>query len=164
MNPLDQLLPPIEPEAIGWWPPAPGWWLLLIVLLATGAVFVYRRYRKTRITTTNSVADNGSRIRTEALLELQALHRPYTDAPAGPWLQAINSLLKRLCRERYPESNSHTLSQRAWLAFLDGRCPAAGLTRWLVLVEGAYQPDCRLSDEAIDDLNRAIEIWIEKHV
>ena len=59
------------------------------------------------------------------LLALLALWR----WPAGPWLQQLNALLKRLCRERYPDSGSHVLSSRAWLAFLDNRCPAAGLTR-----------------------------------
>ena len=53
---------------------------------------------------------------------------------------------------------------RKWLAFLDNRCPAAGLTRWMVLVEGAYKPECKLDDKAIAGLNQAVETWIRKHV
>ncbi len=42
--------------------------------------------------------------RQAALEELRGLPRPYDGAPAGPWLQALNALLKRLCRARYPDS------------------------------------------------------------
>ncbi|MGV2837277.1 DUF4381 domain-containing protein, partial [Pseudomonas shirazensis] len=103
-------------------------------------------------------------VREAALAELARLPRPYDGAPAGAWLQQINALLKRLCRNHYPGANSHTLSGRQWLAFLDNRCPAAGLTRWMVLVEGTYKPECKLDDKAIVGLSQAVETWIRKHV
>ncbi len=53
---------------------------------------------------------------------------------------------------------------RAWLAFLDNRCPAAGLTRWMILVEGGYRADCTLDDKAVDGLDAAVATWIRKHV
>ncbi|HHA3880021.1 TPA: DUF4381 domain-containing protein, partial [Pseudomonas aeruginosa] len=93
-----------------------------------------------------------------------ALAKPYGRASAGPWLQAINGLLKRVCRARWPDSGSHALSGRAWLAFLDNRCPAAGLTRWMILVEGGYRADCTLDDKAVDGLDAAVATWIRKHV
>ena len=80
------------------------------------------------------------------------------------WLQELNGLLKRLCRMHYPADQSHTLSGRAWLAYLDNRCPAAGLTRWMILVEGAYRPQCKLDDKAIAGLYQSVETWIRKHV
>ena len=92
------------------------------------------------------------------------MNKPYGGAPANQWLQQLNALLKRLCRTRYPNDNPHTLSGRAWLAFLDSRCPAAGLTRWMVLVEGVYRADCRLDDKAIQSLEQSVQIWIRKHV
>ena len=36
MSSLDQLQPLITPPPIGFWPPAPGWWLLLVVLPLLG--------------------------------------------------------------------------------------------------------------------------------
>ena len=57
-----------------------------------------------------------------------------------------------------------TLSSRAWLAFLDNRCPAAGLTRWMILVDGSYRPQCTMSDKAIAELDQAVATWIRKHV
>lgn len=164
MNPLDQLLPLIDPPPVPVWPPAPGWWLLalLVPLLAVLAWYGLRRYRqRPRKVPRESVLDP---LRQAALSELKGFQKPYNGAHAGPWLQQLNALLKRLCRERYPDSHSHVLSSRAWLAFLDTRCPAAGLTRWMVLVEGSYKPHCSLSDTAIDELEHAISIWIAKHV
>ncbi|MDL2424676.1 DUF4381 domain-containing protein, partial [Pseudomonas sp. BAgro211] len=75
-----------------------------------------------------------------------------------------SGLLKRLSRARWPDSHSHTLSGRAWLAFLDTRCPAAGLTRWMILVEGGYRAECKLDDKAIDGLAASVETWVRKHV
>jgi hypothetical protein len=164
MNPLDRLEPLIAPAPIGWWPPAPGWWLLalLLPLLLWGLARLLRRLpRKAGRRASEPALDP---LRLAALAELEQLSKPYYGAEAGPWLQQLNGLLKRLCRQRYPESHSHTLSSRAWLAYLDNRCPAAGLTRWMILVEGAYRPHCTLDDKAIDGLNQAIAIWIRKHV
>lgn len=164
MNPLDQLEPLIAPDAIGWWPPAPGWWLLAVLL----PVLLWAAWRLAprlpRPRRKQAVEQPLDPLREAALQELQRLRKPYDGAAAGPWLQQLNGLLKRLCRERYPDSHSHTLSSRAWLAFLDNRCPAAGLTRWMILVEGAYKPQCNLDDKAIDGLHQAVAIWIRKHV
>lgn len=166
MDPLAGLQPLIEPTPVAWWPPAPGWWLLALLLPLLGWGLWRLRHRLPRLKTrtaepTQAVLDPQ---RKAALLELAAFEKPYGGAPAAAWLQQLNGLLKRLCRAHYPQSNSHVLSGRAWLAFLDGRCPAAGLTRWMVLVEGAYRGNCRLEDKAIDQLQQAIDTWIRKHV
>ena len=163
VNPLDQLEPLIEPAAIGWWPPAPGWWLLSLLLpvLLWGLARLFKRLPRRKGTARGEQLDP---LRQAALAELERLPKPYYGAEAGPWLQQLNALLKRLCRQRYPQSQSHTLTSRAWLAYLDNRCPAAGLTRWMILVEGAYRPHCNLDDKAIDGLSQAIAIWIRKHV
>ncbi|WP_313741625.1 DUF4381 domain-containing protein [Pseudomonas sp.] len=165
MNALDDLQPLLAPPAIGWWPPAPGWWLLLVGLLLLGwGVWRLRRWRPWR-RAPQAVAESAiDPVRSAALAELARLPRPYDGAPAGAWLQQINALLKRLCRNHYPGANSHTLNGRQWLAFLDNRCPAAGLTRWMVLVEGAYKPECKLDDKAIAGLSQAVDTWIRKHV
>ncbi|MDG9886376.1 DUF4381 domain-containing protein [Pseudomonas sp. GD04058] len=164
MNPLAQLQPLIAPPPVSAWPPAPGWWalLLLVPLLGWGLWRLrHWRPRKARVPRAEQPLDP---IRVAALAELAQLPKPYDGAHAGAWLQQINALLKRLCRNHYPDSHSHTLNGRQWLAFLDNRCPAAGLTRWMVLVEGTYKPECRLDDKAIAGLNQAVETWIRKHV
>lgn len=170
MNPIDQLLPPISPAPVGLWPLAPGWWVLALLIIAL-MYGLWRRARRPKptpavvIKTAPALTSDAllEAKRVSALAELAALAKPY-DAPAGLWLQQLNGLLKRLCRNDYPTANSHLLSGRQWLAFLDNRCPAAGLTRWMILVEGAYKPECTLDDKSINGLHQAIETWVRKHV
>ncbi len=158
---IEQLQPLIYPDPVSWWPPAPGWWFLLLLSFLVSAAA--RHYRKQKIAKQVKQTPSDP-IRDSALQQLRELTKPQADEPAGPWLQQLNQLLKRICAARYPEYASHTLSGRDWLAFLDSRCPAAGLTRWMILVQGAYQADCRLDDPSIAQLHNAIEIWIRKHV
>ncbi|MBB2496376.1 DUF4381 domain-containing protein [Aquipseudomonas ullengensis] len=164
MNPLDQLQPTIAPPPVSWWPLAPGWWLLLILIPLLGwGLWYLRRYlpQRKQHQQAEQVLDP---LRLAALAELARMVRPYDGQHAGPWLQQLNALLKRLARAHYPQEHSHVLSGRAWLAFLDSRCPAAGLTRWMILVEGTYRSHCSLDDKAINGLNQAVDTWIRKHV
>jgi hypothetical protein len=164
MSSLDQLQPLIVPPAVSFWPPAPGWWLLLLLLPLLGWGLWRLRHHLPTTRKAEPVEQPLDPLRLSALAELARLPKPYDGAPAGAWLQQINALLKRLCRNHYPYSQSHTLNGRKWLAFLDNRCPAAGLTRWMVLVEGAYKPECKLDDKAILGLTQSVETWIRKHV
>lgn len=164
MSTLDQLAPLITPSPVTWWPPAPGWWFLAALLLAVLLLIRLRPWRRLTPVETPEAESALDPQRQAALLELAQLDKPYGGQPASHWLQQINALLKRLCRIRYPDDHPHTLSGRAWLAFLDNRCPAAGLTRWMILVEGAYRAECRLEDKAIQGLEQSVQIWIRKHV
>ena len=165
MSALAQLQPLIAPPTIGLWPPAPGWWALVVLLPVLGWGLWQWHRRPPRPAPVLPRAEQPlDPVRQGALEELARLPKPYDGAPAGAWLQQINGLLKRLCRNHYPNANSHTLNGRQWLAFLDNRCPAAGLTRWMVLVEGVYKPECKLDDKAIMGLQQAVETWIRKHV
>ena len=164
MSLMDQLQPLIAPEPVAFWPPAPGWWMLLALL----PVIVYGLWRARVWLPQRAKTDSAEQpldpVRQAALVELAQMPKPYDGAPAGAWLQQINGLLKRLCRNHYPYSQSHTLNGRKWLAFLDNRCPAAGLTRWMILVEGGYKRECKLDDRAIHGLTQSVETWIRKHV
>lgn len=168
MSLLERLAPPITPPPPSGWPPAPGWWMLLGCLLAGLLYWLYRRHRAQQPSMTLSPPDPTpsealDSLRQTALEELAQLPKPRAGEPASQWLQQINALLKRISRIRYPTANPHTLSGRAWLAFLDSRCPAAGLTRWMILVEGAYRYECHLDQKALDGLEQAVSIWIQKH-
>lgn len=164
MSLVAQLDPLIQPAPVSAWPPAPGWWFLAafaLTLLLLVRTRPWRRLARTPQSAPDTPLDPQRQI---ALDELAQLRKPYDGQPANQWLQQLNGLLKRLCRIRYPDDSPHTLSGRAWLAFLDSRCPSAGLTRWMVLVEGLYRAECRLDDKAIEGLEQAVQTWIRKHV
>jgi hypothetical protein len=164
MSLLDQLQPMILPAPISAWPPAPGWWFVLALVPALGYGLWRARVFLPKRAPGEAAEQPLDPRRQAALIELAQMPKPYDGAPAGAWLQQINGLLKRLCRNDYPYSQSHTLNGRKWLAFLDNRCPAAGLTRWMILVEGAYKPECKLDDKAINGLTQSVDTWIRKHV
>lgn len=164
MSRIEDLQPLIAPPPVAWWPPAPGWWFLAALALALLLALRLRPWQRWHRQASPQAESGIEPHRQAALDELARLSKPYDGQPANFWLQQLNALLKRLCRSRYPDEHSHTLSGRAWLAFLDNRCPAAGLTRWMVLVEGGYRAECRLDDKAIDGLEQAVQTWILKHV
>lgn len=173
-EPLAPLMLPPEPSFF--WPPPPlAWWAGISILSGFITWLGYRFWVKPRRLPSSSEAaiankpetqpseDPWASLRQTALEELAQLSKPESGGSASQWLQQINALLKRISRTRYPNTNPHTLSGRAWLAFLDGRCPAAGLTRWMILVEGAYRAECTLDAHAVQGLEQAVSIWIQKH-
>lgn len=161
-SPLSQLHPLLYPESPGH---SSLLWLVVIlfILLSGSLLFLLARARNSRTFSRVQNTDTVDPVRQQALQELQELPRPRVNEPAGVWLQQINKLLKRLCSVHYPEHSSHRLSGREWLAFLDSRCPAAGLSHWMILGDGSYQPECRMEQQAMDSLFAAVQTWILKH-
>ena len=93
MKDLEQLQPLISPPVIGFWPPAPGWWLLLILLAALGwGLWWLRRYLPVKRLPRRAEQPLDP-VRLAALEELAAFPNPYDGAPAGAWLQQLNGLL-----------------------------------------------------------------------
>lgn len=116
MNPSSATLPLRDihlPEAISWWPPAPGWWILLL-LICVLAVIVWRlikRHQKKR------------RLRDSlyALAEIRASHeRHHNNAQL---LRELSVLLRRACITFYPRKMTASLTGPQWLAFLDASYP-----------------------------------------
>lgn len=138
------------------------WWLLLAVCPLLLLIF-WLWHKRPQLPPSTLIAEPANQL-AAALQQLEQLPKPAAGEQAGPWLQQLNLLLKRFCAVRYPEVATHRLGGREWLAFLDSRCPAAGLTRWMVLVQGSYLPDCRLSDTAVEDLHHAVTVWMRAHV
>ena len=153
---MQPLLYPLDAPVTG---DLPSLWLTaaLPLLLVFGLVLLARQQRRKRLNSVQPpIPQTMEQQLLSALEELQHLPAPAPGEQAGPWLQQLNLLLKRFCAVRYPDIASHKLSGREWLAFLDSRCPAAGLTRFMILVQGSYLPDCRLSDHQIEGLHAAI--------
>jgi len=141
------------PEAIGWWPPAPGWWLvaLLLVALIVGCVRLILRYAR------------GNRYRMLALRELEDL---YAICRAGgeehAFAAGANRLLRRAALAHYPRADVASLCDEAWTAFLN-RAVDRDLfhaEQALALTRSAYDPNCPCNSE---QLFQACRDWLRHH-
>ena len=145
------------PPPPAWTPQTPGWWIvaaLLVALLAWGVARFVRHRR-------------ANRYRRDALRELAEIERACADpARRRAALARLAALPKRCALAIAPRAEVAPLTGDAWLAWLDARCPRAGLAgepgRTLVrMTYGA--PDLAVDDDALRALLRATHDWIAGH-
>jgi hypothetical protein len=150
-DPLANLQPLRQGDIIGWWPPAPGWWLLLVIVLATlgmVAFYLLRRYRR-------------NAYRRVALARLQSLHAVYDAQPnANDYLTQLNMLLKSVALRAYPREQVAATHGSHWRAFLNQGMPSA-LHFPTGFDTAAYQKDC--PDIDLAQLQLSAQHWIRKH-
>jgi hypothetical protein len=154
-DPLSELADIHLPDAVNFWPPAPGWWVLA-ALVVVALVLVYRR-QLARVFLRRRL---GS-----ALRELDAAYQTFQSAgdknAAGlQLLQTFNAVLKRVALLHYPDPELPRLSGRPWLRFLDDRMQSADFTAGAgqVLADGIYRPVFDADAEALHALCRR---WVE---
>lgn len=138
MNPVSQSATPALPlrdlqlpEAISWWPLAPGWWILsaIIILTLVAAIILIRKHWR----------ENQVKRETRSLLQ-GAFTQWQNDGNDHAYFLQINQILKRYCRHYFPAASG--LSGQAWIDFLNhsggkqlfsGKCAQA-------LSEFVYRP------------------------
>ncbi len=138
-DPLSQLRDIHLPQPGGFWPPAPGWWILLLIVLALtilAFVLVRRKHRRNRWLRA-------------AKKELQRLEQ--SASADNQWFAALNQLLKQSARVRYPQRVPESLSGEPWIRFLLETSPKDRLASRPVveaMVNSAWQPTpaCRPAD------------------
>ena len=102
------------PEAIGWWPLAPGWWLLIALLSLGLAWLLQRSWQKYRMNAPRRYA-----IRALAAVEDEYLsHR--NPVRLG---QQVSGLLRRGMLAYAPRREVAGLTGESWLAWLDRDLP-----------------------------------------
>ena len=153
MNPQDPLaaLHPLrQPEPIGWWPPAPGWWLLMVMLIVALAALAYvlvRRYR-------------ANAYRRRALTQLEQLRQEHLrDRDTAAYLAGANALLKSVALRAYPRRDVAARSGAAWLDFLNQSC--ASIEFPPDFVTAAYRRQCPQLD--LDNIHQCASHWIKRH-
>ncbi len=105
-NWLAQLAADRAPEAVSWWPPAPGWWVSVLLAIALGAGLStawkwwrapHRRYRRAALRELGLIGSSG--------------------AAGTAAARAIENLLRRYAVALYGRERIARLSGGAWLAF-----------------------------------------------
>lgn len=146
---LDNLHDIIVPEAVSFFPPAPGWIIVLILLLALllhFAVKAYRRYKK-------------SLYRREALKEL-GIYRQHSKENTV----ALLSLAKRVAIAAYGREEVAKLYDDAWWNFMEKQSkakvsPEAREDIAKLLYDGSYMVNSVLHDNII----QFVTLWIKTH-
>ena len=138
------------PEAIGWWPLAPGWWLL-IVLSVIALVFALRAWLRARA--------RGA-ARRYALRELNAIERQYEERKNPVEFGAnLSELLRRTMLAYAPRHDVAGLTGDAWLEWLDDGLaqPVFSNGPGRQIVELPYKnPDEDLNASDVDRLMAAV--------
>ena len=98
------------PDAISWWPLAPGWWILLGLIIICVALVWWWLRRKAAM-----------RVRVAALDEWQQLMERYqAEQNNSQLVQGLSILMRRVALSYYPRETVAGLSGEAWLRYLDG--------------------------------------------
>ena len=98
------------PDAVGWWPLAPGWWAV-IALATIGLLWLLRVYLAHR---------RRGAARRFALRQLEALSSAYAkDGNAVALGSAVSELLRRTMLAYAPRADVAGLTGEEWLEWLD---------------------------------------------
>ncbi len=98
------------PEAIGWWPLAPGWWVLIVVAIAGIVYLAMRAIRQWR----------RNAMRRVALKELRRIQKQYGKGIDEITLAIeLSELLRRTMLAYAPRQEVAGLTGERWLHWLD---------------------------------------------
>ena len=102
------------PEAIGWWPLAPGWWIVLAIAAVALAYLSLRLYRRWQFLAP----------RRYALQELARFEAEYLEHRNPATLgKQLSELLRRGMLAYTPRDEVAGLTGEAWLTWLDDGMP-----------------------------------------
>lgn len=153
-SPLDQLADIHLPDAVSWWPLAPGWWILLALIIVAGIGFFIWRQRKRQ-----------NHYRVVAQQELAIIYANYQQSQdAANYLHAISVLLRRTALTAYPSGFNASIKGQDWLNWLDAVCP--GLNGKFSsdlgqsLLSSAYQKNPHIDAASLQQL---CTDWISQH-
>ena len=149
MASLDNLHDIVMPEAVSWWPLAPGWYVLLVIVVGLAINFAIRAMRRYR----------RNAYRREALAML-------LNASADPssLSSEVAVLLKRTALSAFPREQVASLTGEGWLAFLDRTGATKDFSQGAgrVLGGGQYGVDALSEFESAALLSAAVS-WIRNH-
>ncbi len=150
-DPLSALRDIHLPEPPGFWPPAPGWFILILLTLAVALYVAYwwhHRYGKLR------------RLQKLALADLNTIQQHYAEThDAQQAAEQLNQLLKRLALSFYPRTDVASLQGSAWLDFLSSHAKAIHQEAAQILITAPYQKQVNTD---VNPLFDAVTQWIKQ--
>ncbi len=138
------------PDQIGWWPPAPGWWLTVVL---TVLLFALIRYAYKRVTRKSAVKTAGSVLKT---IKQRSEKNSET-------LADLSALLRRTAVSTDARSEAAGLVGQAWLAYLDRSLPDQPFSRGVgrCLADAHFRPTVP-DDIDFDALFDLCERWLKQ--
>lgn len=146
---LDNLHDIIVPEALGFFPLAPGWYMLIVLFLTLLLHVVMQRYRRYK----------GEQYRRDALKELSN----YSEKSKENSI-ALLSLAKRVSLFTYGRKEVAHLSHEAWWDFMETHSVVKVSTVFREEMQQLlYDDTYSLDDAQYDSLKQTVEVWIKRH-
>lgn len=146
---LDNLHDIIVPEAVGFFPPAPGWnivLLLLLTLLFHFAIQAYKRYKK-------------SQYRRKALKELDTCMQHSKKNAI-----ALLSLAKRVAIAAYGRESIAKLYDDTWWDFIENHSKAKmGTQEREDIAKLLYDESYVMNTILQDKITKLVRLWIKTH-
>jgi len=170
-DPLADLRDIHLPEAIGWWPLAPGWWLLLgFIIILIAALFYYLRWRK--VQKNRPVIFSTQQVMKAALLELETIEQRHMESEESSndhlrrTVADISQLLRRSARQLTALNNDANavagLTGSAWLSWLDRRWDRDDFSQGAgrILIDAPYRNDFSHRND-LSELFSLCRTWLE---
>ncbi len=154
MNPQTAELPLRDihlPDAVAWWPPAPGWWLVLGLAVLIALLIVWLRRRAKRII-----------LPREARTEFKQILQAYEQQHDGQTLlRETNALLRRIVLSYGPREKVAGLTGQAWIEQLHALSgtPVFDQQAQQWLTQAAYMASL---PEDLLPLIEQVQRWIEQ--
>lgn len=108
------------PEAITFWPVAPGWWLLLGIIIIFLVLIIYLAKRKPTIP-----VPTGKQLKSQAMQELHVIREDYyfqnhkTQNHKHNTVKKLSIFLRRYALSLYQRDDVASLTDEQWLSLLD---------------------------------------------
>ncbi|MBT8131166.1 MAG: DUF4381 domain-containing protein [Gammaproteobacteria bacterium] len=140
------------PEAIGWWPPAPGWWLLAILAVVIVSLLVQRWRRDQALR--NSTAYLAHR----ELKQIEAAWQEHGNAQH--LTQDISTWLRRVAMSLGTRQQAASLTGEHWWHYLDELAGAGIFSNGggRLIADAPYQADAQVD---AGELIRLCNRWVE---
>ena len=137
------------PDAVSWWPPAPGWWLLALLILIM-AFMMPAMIKRLKSKPLNKLALSEFR---KIELSFQA-HQNKTQLA-----QDISVLLRRICLSYKPGREAASLTGQQWIEYLNAMTENPCFSDQLaeVLFNAPYQKQTEFNSH---DLISSCKTWI----